>query len=386
MITRESFINTRPAVLVLHDGKIFHGTGFGATKRVYGECVFTTFPGAGYPEALTDPSNWGQIYALAYPLIGNYGIPPWQKDSIGITKWFESESIKCTGFVVHEACKQPSHYESTRTLDQFLSEGGIPGIEGIDTRYLTQIIRTEGIQMGMLQVFDSGQEIPSDTELIALERKAEDPNLRHLVAEVSRKKPDIFSPEKPIATVVAIDCGIKNNIIRNLIRRRLKVVVVPYNYTYEQIMAYNPKGIVISNGPGDPKLCVEAIEVGKKLIAESFPTLGICLGNQILGLSAGGDTYKLKYGHRGANKPVIDERTGRGYITSQNHGYAVNVESIAGSGFKLLFKNLDDNSCEGMYHPQKPILSSQFHPEAYPGPEDTNWIFDVFMEKMGLKI
>jgi carbamoyl-phosphate synthase small subunit len=178
---------------------------------------------------------------------------------------------------------------------------------------------------------------------------------------------------------------IKNNIIRNLIRRRLKVVVVPYNYTYEQIMTFNPKGVVISNGPGDPKLCVEAIEVGKKLIAESFPTLGVCLGNQILGLSAGGDTYKLKYGHRGANKPVIDERTGRAYITSQNHGYAVDVESISGSGFKLLFRNLDDNSCEGMYHPTKPIFSSQFHPEAYPGPEDTNWIFDVFMQHMGLK-
>jgi len=385
MVTIDELMNERPAVLVLSNGKVFHGTGFGKSVRVFGELVFTTFTAAGYYEALTDPSNWNQIYTLTYPLIGNYGVPPWEKDEFGITKWFESERIRCAGFVVHECCKKPSHYESTRTLDAFLKEGGIPGIEGLDTRAITQIFRSEGVQVGMIQAFEPGEKVPSDKELLDLVKKAEDPNLRHLVAEVSIKEPRTFSPKNPIGTVVAIDCGIKNNILRNMCRRGFKVICVPYNATYEQIMAYNPNGVIISNGPGDPKRCVEAIEVVKHLIADSFPTFGICLGNQILGLAAGGDTYKQKFGHRGGNKPVIDLRTGRGFITSQNHGYAVNTETVKAAGFLPLFENADDHSNEGIYHPTKPIFSSQFHPEAYPGPEDTTYLFDEFVKKMGFK-
>jgi carbamoyl-phosphate synthase small subunit len=377
-------MHEREAVLVLSNGHIFRGVGFGASKRVYGEMVFTTFTAAGYYEALTDPSNWGQIYILTYPLIGNYGVPPWEKDENGVIKWFESSSIKCTGFVVHEACKEPSHYESVKTLDAFLAEEGIPGIERIDTRRLTKILRTEGVQVGMLEVYPEGVTAPDDETLLRQVKQAEDPNLRHLVKEVSIKEPVIYTPKNPIGTVVAIDCGIKNNIIRNLLRRNLKVVVVPFDYTYDQIMSYNPNGVLISNGPGDPKLCVEAVEVGKKLIENSFPTMGICLGNQILGLAAGGDTYKQKFGHRGSNKPVMDLRTNRAYITSQNHGYAVDVESVKPAGFLPLFVNVDDESNEGIYHPTKPIFSAQFHPEAYPGPEDTQFLFDDFLKNMGL--
>jgi carbamoyl-phosphate synthase small subunit len=385
MVDLNSLLNERQAVLVLNNGQIFRGTGFGATKRVYGELVFTTFTAAGYYEALTDPSNWGQIYVLTYPLIGNYGVPPWEKDENGVYKWFESSSIKCTAFVVHECCKQPSHYESVKTLNQFLAEENIPGIEGIDTRRLTQILRTEGSQVGMLEVYPEGVKPPSDEELLKLVKLAEDPNLRHLVKEVSRQEPEIFTPKDCRGTVVLVDCGIKNNTIRNLLRRGMKVVVLPYNATYEQVMSYKPNGVLISNGPGDPKQCVETIELTKRLIAESFPTMGICLGNQILGLAAGGDTYKMKYGHRGGNKPVLDLRTNRAYITSQNHGYAVNPATLGPSGFKPLFINCDDENNEGIYHETKPIFSVQFHPEAYPGPNDTEFLFDDFMKNMGFK-
>jgi carbamoyl-phosphate synthase small subunit len=384
MVSWESLSAERNAVLVLSNGKIFRGIGFGASTKVFGELVFTTFTAAGYYCALTDASNQGQIYTLTYPLIGNYGVPPWEKDEFGIYKYFESNSIKCTGFIVNEACKKPSHYESVKTLDQFLKEEGIPGIERVDTRELTKIFRSEGVQVGMLQVFEEGQEIPSDEELLNEVKNAKDPNLRHLVEEVSIKKPQIFEPKDPVGTVVAIDCGIKNNILRNLVRRNLKVVLVPFNSSYEDIMAYKPNGVLISNGPGDPKRCVEAIEVARKLIEKEFPTMGICLGNQILGLAAGGDTFKQKYGHRGGNKPVIDLRTGRGYITSQNHGFAVNVELLKESGFEAMFMNADDKTNEGIYHPTKPIFAVQFHPEAYPGPEDTEYLFDDFVKNMGV--
>ena len=381
----EQLMNEREAVLVLNNGKVFHGVGFGASKKVFGEFVFTTFTGAGYYCALTDPSNQGQIYVLTYPLIGNYGVPQWEKDENGITKYFESESIKTTGFVVNEACADPSHYESVKTLDAFLKEEGIPGIERIDTRELTRIMRSEGVQVGMLQVFDEGVEPPSDEELLEEVKHAKDPNLRHLVKEVSITEPKIFEPKNPRGTVVALDCGIKNNILRNLVRRGMKVVLLPYDTSHEEIMKYNPNGILISNGPGDPKMCEETIDVAKQLIDDSFPTMGICLGNQILGLAAGGDTFKQKYGHRGGNKPVIDLRTGRGYITSQNHGFAVDVEQLQNnnSGFEPMFENADDGTNEGIYHPGKPIFAVQFHPEAYPGPEDTEYLFDDFLKNMG---
>jgi len=385
MVTIDSLMNEREAVLVLNNGQVFHGVGFGATKKVFGEFVFTTFTAAGYYCALTDPSNQGQIYTLTYPLIGNYGVPPWEKDEYGIYKYFESSSIKCAGFIVHEACKEPSHYESEKTLDQFLAEEGIPGIERVDTREITKIFRSEGVQVGMIQVFEEGETPPSDEELIEEVKRAKDPNLRHLASEVSTKKVKTYSPEDPIGTVVAVDFGIKNNILRNIVRRKMKVILVPYNYSYKQIMEYDPDGILLSNGPGDPKKCIEAIDLTKQLIDEEFPTMGICLGNQILGLAAGADTYKLKYGHRGGNKPVIDLRSGSGYITSQNHGYAVDVEGLKKSGFEEMLVNADDDTNEGIYHKKKPIFAVQFHPEAYPGPEDTQYLFDDFMKNMGFE-
>jgi len=375
----------REAVLVLSNGKIFHGTGFGATTKIFGELVFTTFTAAGYNCALTDPSNQGQIYILTYPMIGNYGVPTWELDVYGIPKHFESDSIKCSGFVVHEACKMPSHAESSKNLDQFLTEQNIPGIEGIDTRELTKILRSEGVQIGMLQVFEAGEEIPSDSALIDEVKNAKDPNLRHLVREVSIKEPKIFECKDPLGTVVCIDCGIKNNILRNLISHNMRVVLVPFDYSYDEIMKFNPDGVLISNGPGDPKKCVETIKMTKQLIKESFPVMGICLGNQILCLAAGGDTYKMKFGHRGGNKPVIDVRTGKGYITSQNHGYAVKVGSLEKTEFLPFFENADDHTNEGIFHVEKPIFSVQFHPEGYPGPEDTTYLFDDFLKNIAFR-
>ncbi len=387
MISLDVLRNKRPAILALQNGRIFYGDGFGATANINGEVVFTTFTAAGYNQALTDPSNQGQIYTLTYPLIGNYGVPPWEKDEFGIHKWFESDSIKCSGFVVHEKCNMPSHYESIKTIDEFLVEEKIPGIEGIDTRELTKILRTEGVQPGLLQIYESEEKIPSEEEILKQVTQVEDSNLRHLVQEVSTEEPIIYNKRETIGTVVAVDCGIKNNILRELIKRNLKIILVPYHTSFQEIMKHHPDGVLISNGPGDPKKCTETIEMAENLIENSIPTLGICLGNQIIGLAAGGDTYKLKYGHRGGNKPVVDKRTGKAYITSQNHGFAVDTDSLrqAHTGFLPLFENADDSTNEGVYHPTKPIFTVQFHPEGYPGPEDTTFLFDEFVRNMAVQ-
>lgn len=383
MLTLESLEDEREAVLVLSNGKIFRGTGIGATKKIFGEFVFNTATACGYNCSLTDASNKRQIYVFTYPLIGNYGVPPWEKDESGVFKWFEGEKIHLEAVVVHESCKKPHHYESVKTFDKFLQEQDVPGMEGVDTRELTKILRQEGVQVGMLQVFEKGAEIPNKDELMKQVQNAPDPNQFHLVKEVSTAEIIEYSPNDPIGTVVLIDCGVKLNIIRNLISRGLKVIRAPFDISYDEVMKYQPNGIVLSNGPGDPKMCTETIELAKKLIDNSFPTMGICLGTQIIGLAIGGDTYKLKYGHRGANKPVMDLTTGKCYITSQNHGYAVDADSVKGAGFKVFFKNLDDKSVEGLYHESKPIFAIQFHPEACAGPLDTLFLFDTFMKNMG---
>jgi len=385
MITFESLDSQREAVLVLSNGKIFYGQGIGATKKVFGEFVFNTATACGYNCALTDASNKRQIYVFTYPLIGNYGVPAWEYDEYGVYKYFEGEKIYLEGVVVHESCKYPSHYTSVKTFDQFLEEQGVPGIEGVDTREITKILRQEGVQVGMLQVFHKNEKIPSEQELIEQVKSAPDPNKFHLVKEVSITEPKIYTPRKVIGKVVLVDCGVKLNIIRNLIYRNLKVIRVPYNISFKELINYEPDGVVISNGPGDPKVCIETIELSKNLISHDIPTFGICLGNQIIALGAGGNTYKLKYGHRGANKPVRDLTTGRCFITSQNHGYAVDAESVKDAGFKIYFENLDDKSVEGMYHESKPIFSVQFHPEARAGPLDTIYLFDKFINLMKLK-
>lgn len=372
----------RPAVLMLKNGKYFEGIGFGASKIVTGELVFNTMTGAGYNETLTDPSYQGQIVTMTHPLVGNYGVPVWEKDKYGILKNFESDSIKVTGFVVNECCKQPSHYQSVKTLDEFLREEDIPGIEWVDTRAITKILREEGVQVGLLAVYESGEEINIDILREKVE-KAEDPNLRHLASEVSTKEVKIFSQPNPIGKVVVLDMGIKLNILRNFAQRRIEIIVVPYNYSFDQIMEYQPNGVFVSNGPGDPAMYKGAIEVCKNLIKNNIPTFGICLGNQIIGIAAGGSSYKLKYGHRGGNKTVINTETSHCYITSQNHGFCVKDFEIG--GFKEFLKNIDDNSNEGIIHENKPIFAVQFHPEACPGPLDSLYLFDKFIEIMELR-
>ncbi|MFX1357348.1 MAG: glutamine-hydrolyzing carbamoyl-phosphate synthase small subunit [Promethearchaeota archaeon] len=371
----------RPAVLMLQDGRYFQGIGFGATKIVDGEIVFTTITGAGYNETLTDPSYKGQIVVMTHPLVGNYGVPAWEKDEFGIIKYFESDSIKVSGFVVNECCKNPSHYESSKTLNEFLLEEDIPGIEWIDTRAITKILREEGVQLGLLAVLNPGDK-PNIEELKEKVKNIIDPNLRQLASEVSTNEVIIYKPPNPIGKLVVLDMGVKFNIIRNFVKRGLEVVIVPYSFSYKKIMEYKPNGVFISNGPGDPAIYKNAINTARTLIENNIPTMGICLGNQIIGLAAGGSSYKLKYGHRGGNKTVINPETQQCYITSQNHGFC--VKGFEENGFKEFLRNIDDNSNEGLIHEKKSIFAVQFHPEASPGPLDSLYLFDKFIQLMEL--
>ncbi len=371
--------NERPAILMLKDGRYFQGIGFGATKIVTGELVFTTITGAGYNETLTDPSYQGQIVVMTHPLVGNYGVPPWEKDKHGITKYFESESIKVSGFVVNECCKEPSHYESIKSLHQFLLEENTPGIEWIDTRAITRILREEGVQLGLLAVYDQDQK-PNIEELRKIAANIKDPNLRNLSSEVSIKKVKIHTPNNPKGKVVVLDMGVKLNILRTFVSKGIETIVVPHYFDYNKIMGYKPDGVFISNGPGDPAIYKEAIQLCKQLIENNIPTFGICLGNQIIGLAAGGTSYKLKYGHRGGNKTVINVDNKKCYITTQNHGFC--VRDFEKGGFKEFLKNIDDDTNEGIIHENKPILAVQFHPEACPGPLDSLYLFEKFIELM----
>jgi carbamoyl-phosphate synthase small subunit len=371
----------RPAILMFQDGRYFEGIGFGATKKVYGEIVFTTITGAGYNETLTDPSYKGQIVVMTHPLIGNYGVPAWEKDEVGIWKYFESDSIKLNGFIVNECCKNPSHYESVKTLNEFLLEEAVPGIEWIDTRAITKILREEGVKLGLLAVYNPGEQ-PDLEKLKEEAKEVEDPNLRNLASEVSTQDVVHYKPLQIKGKIVVLDLGVKLNILRNFLARKLEVIVVPHYYSYEQIIALDPNGVFISNGPGDPAIYKSAIEVTRKLIDNNIPTMGICLGNQIIGLAGGGSSYKLKYGHRGGNKTVINPYTKRCFITSQNHGFC--VKGFEEGGFKEFLKNIDDKSNEGLIHEQKNVLAVQFHPEASPGPLDSLYLFDKFIEMMGV--
>ena len=377
LLGKEIVPQERKAILVLEDGLFFTGFGFGATRKVTGEVVFSTSM-VGYVESLTDPSYHGQILTLTYPLVGNYGVPARLNGELSPP--FESDGIKVAGLVIHELCKNPHHWASGKTLDEWLAEEGVPGIYGVDTRMITKRLRTSGVMRGVLQVFDEGEE-PEVEKLLEEVKDVPDPNLRNLVSEVSIKHPVCYNPEGK-KVVVLIDCGAKNSIIMNLIARRLKVVRVPYNYPAEDIMEYKPDGIVVSNGPGDPKKCLETIECVRTLIEEEFPVMGICLGNQIVALALGADTYKMKYGHRSQNQPAFDLETNRCYITTQNHGYAVEVNSLNETELKVWFVNANDSTVEGLKHREKPIFAVQFHPEASPGPYDTEFIFDSFVALM----
>lgn len=363
----------RKAVLVLEDGSHFFGVGFGATKKVVGEVVFSTSM-VGYVEALTDPSYHGQILVLTYPLIGNYGVPQHQKESLSPP--FESDGIKVAGLVIHELCENPHHWASRKTLSEWLFEEDVPGIWGVDTRMITKKLRVSGVMRGLLQVFEENEK-PDIEQLLEEVKKAPDPNMRNLVSEVSTKKPVCYNLNGK-RTVAVIDCGVKHSILTSLIERGLKVVRVPYNSPAEEIMEYKPDGVVVSNGPGDPKKCVETIECVKELITMNLPIMGICLGNQIIALAFGANTYKMKYGHRSQNQPALELGTSRCYITTQNHGYAIDADSLKGTELDVWFVNANDGTVEGLKHKQKPIFAVQFHPEASPGPYDTGFLFDEF--------
>ncbi len=350
------------AKLILQDGEIFEGRSFGHEQPRSGELVFSTGM-VGYPESLTDPSYEGQILVSTYPIIGSYGVPD--------KKFWESDRIHVKGLIVSQYIDTPSHFQSQMTLGEWLKKEKVPGLVISDTRYLTQKLRDGGAQLAKI-IFDK-------------DIKFRDPNLENLVGEVSIKQPLIEKPAFAEAsarrskTVVLIDCGAKRNIIRSLVERGVRVITVPWDY-YD-IFSLDEKidGVVVSNGPGDPKMTDVTIETVKKVLSKKIPLLGICLGNQILALAAGGDTYKMKFGHRGQNQPCVMVGTKRCYLTTQNHGFA--IDKIP-EGFSPWFVNANDNTNEGIIHKEYPFMSVQFHPEASPGPTDTEWVFDYFLEKL----
>jgi len=376
-LVQELNSSKKKAFLVLEDGTLFTGIGFGAATKTSGEVVFSTGM-VGYPEALTDTSYKGQILNLTYPLVGNYGVPS-NDLSFGLPLYFESNCIQTSGLIVHELCIDPYHWASKRTLDKWLKDEGIPGISGIDTRRLTKKLRTHGVMLGILQVCEASEE-PKVDALLKEAGSIPDPNLTDLVKEVSVKDPVSYNVDGR-NTAVLIDTGVKNNIIRNFLKRGINVVRVPYDFSAKEILEYKPNGVIVSNGPGDPKKCVATVQSVKELV-EKKPTMGICLGNQILMLAMGGDTYKLKFGHRSQNQPALDLKTNRCYITTQNHGYAIEMNCFEKTPLECWFVNADDKTVEGIKHRTKPVFAVQWHPEASPGPYDTGFLFDEFIRLM----
>jgi carbamoyl-phosphate synthase small subunit len=355
-------------VLILQDGTRFAGVQFGAATSVTGEVVFNTGM-VGYGESMTDPSYSGQILVLTFPLVGNYGIPV--NGDAGrvagglLSKHFESDRIHVKALVVSSLSDGFSHWSALDSLQAWMSRNGVPGIHGIDTRALTKRLRTSGCMLGKVVV--NGRDVAWD-----------DPNRRNLVAEVSIRERVVYGGTGK-GRVLVVDLGCKHNIIRSLLRRGVSVVRVPWNHDWS---AEEVDGVVLSNGPGDPKMCGETIVVVRKAMARGLPIFGICLGHQILSLAAGGDTYKLKFGHRGQNQPCIEVGSRRCRITSQNHGYAVNEQSL-GDEWRPWFFNANDGTNEGIRHRSQPFSSVQFHPEARPGPTDTDYLFDEFVGSLG---
>ena len=378
MAPEQTSSKNKKAVLLLADGTFFIGKGFGAARKVSGEVVFSTSM-VGYPESLTDPSYKGQILTLTYPLVGNYGVPP-RDMKFGLPIYFESDHIQVQGLVIHELCHEPHHWASTRTLDRWLQDEGVPGIYGVDTRRLTKKLRTYGVMLGILQVCEAGEEPNLENLIQEAKMGIRDPNLTDLVKEITVKEPIHYNVDGKY-TVVLIDCGVKYNILRNLLKRGINVTRVPYNFSAKEILEYHPNGVFLSNGPGDPKKCVSTIQCVSELV-DKVPMMGICLGAQILALAVGGDTYKLKYGHRSQNQPALDLKTNRCYITTQNHGYAIDTECFCRIPLEPWFINANDKTIEGVKHKSKPAFAVQWHPEAAPGPYDTEFLFDEFKKLM----
>ena len=345
--------------LILEDGSAYSGTSFGFERSVSGEVVFNTAM-TGYPESLTDPSYKGQILVLTYPLIGNYGVPDSGIEN-GMLQFFESEKIHISGLIISEYSFENSHWNAIKSLDEWLKEQEIPAIFGLDTRDITKKLREKGVMSG---------KIICGSQMIDFE----DINRRNLVAEVSTDEVIIYGDGKH--KIVLVDCGVKNNIIRRLLMRDTTVIRVPWDYDFSEI-SYD--GLFISNGPGDPKKCEATISHLRNSLQDEKPIFGICLGNQLLALASGADTFKLKYGHRSLNQPVLQVGTKRCYITSQNHGFATDASTI-GKDWDELFVNVNDGTNEGIIHKTKPFFSTQFHPEASSGPTDTDFLFDKFID------
>ncbi|MBI4706633.1 MAG: glutamine-hydrolyzing carbamoyl-phosphate synthase small subunit [Candidatus Omnitrophica bacterium] len=354
------------AILALENGKVFKGKSFGASGERCGEVVFNTSM-TGYQEILTDPSYKGQIVAMTYPLIGNYGIN---------TEDVESRKIFLEGFVVKEYSKIASSWRSEKSLGDYLKENNILGVEGIDTRKLTLEIREAGAMKAVLSTLDMDEK-----SLVEKARKSSGLVGIDLVKEVSIDKKYVRSGQKDKFKVVVLDCGVKYNTLREFAKRHCQVVVVPSDTSSEEIIKLKPDGIMLSNGPGDPAAVSYVIETTRKLIGK-VPIFGICLGQQMLGLAMGGKTYKLKFGHHGVNHPVKDIRTGKVYITVQNHGFCVDIDSLNKKDIEITHINLNDNTLEGMRHKRLPVFSVQFHPEAGAGPHDAEYLFDEFIEMM----
>ena len=355
----------KKVTLVLSDGTRFHGKSFGYEKPVAGEVVFNTAM-MGYPESLTDPSYAGQILTFTFPLVGNYGVPPFTLEANKLPSFMESDKIYVAAMICADYSEEYSHWNAVESLSDWLKREHVPGITGVDTRELTKVLREHGVMMGKI-LFDDDEEVPeADYEGV------------NFVDKVSYKEIIRYN-EGAGKKVVLVDCGVKANIIRCLIERGVEVVRVPWNYDYTGM---DFDGLFLGNGPGDPDMCQEAVDVIKKQMSMSRkPICGICMGNQLLSKAAGATIYKLKYGHRSHNQPVRLVGTDKCYITSQNHGYAVDGKTL-GSEWSELFVNMNDGSNEGIRHKTNPWFTSQFHPEACSGPVDTMFMFDKFIEEL----
>lgn len=352
----------KTATLILEDGTTIQGKSFGYEKSVSGEVVFNTAM-TGYPESLTDPSYKGQILVLTYPLVGNYGAPVEDVEN-DLLRFHESNMIHISALVVSDYSFHYSHWNAKNSLGAWLKENKIPAIYGVDTRALTKKLREQGTMLGKIIV--DNKDVPFY-----------DPSRENLVARVSTREVTTYGKGK--YKILLVDCGVKYNIIRYLLQRDTTVIRVPWDYPLDTL-EYD--GLFISNGPGDPKLCDVTIDnLRKQMTNDDRPVFGICLGNQLMALASGADTYKLKYGHRSHNQPVLEVGTQKAYITSQNHGYAVDNNTLP-EDWKPLFMNINDDTNEGMIHAKRPFFSTQFHPEASGGPTDTAFLFDTFIDKI----